>query len=241
MQAFHIETGTRMDAAEQERVTIELERVIAREQIRDVLYRYCRAADRGDAALLKSCYHPDGRDDHGFFSGSGHEFVDYVMPILAQLECCIHSLSNPLIEVVGQRAFVETQWSVIHRLRRSGKLTDLWDQGRYLDEFECRDGQWRILNRVVVMDAERWVDTVNLLDLIPDSNPQKVLTGRRDVGDPVFRLRDVGALVRPRFGMPDLWAPYRKLLVIPKRLLYWLGRYVRAKSAVRRDARAGSA
>lgn len=214
-----------------EHLAAELERLGAKERIRDVLYRYCRSVDRGDVELMKSCYHPDARDDHGFFCGSGHDFADYVMPILAQLVCSIHSLSNPLIEIDGTRAFVETQWSVIHRLRRNGKLTDIWDQGRYLDEFECRDGAWKILNRVVVMDAERWMDTANLLDLIPDDNPRKVLTGRRSPADPVFRLRHVGTLIRSPFAMADLWSPYRKLLVLPKRVLAWLGRYVRARSA----------
>lgn len=219
-----------MEANTLEHLSNELERLSAKEQIRDVLYRYCRAVDRGDAALMKSCYHPEGRDDHGFFSGPGHDFADYVMPILAQLECSIHSLSNPLIDIDGERAYVETQWSVIHRLRRNGKLTDIWDQGRYLDEFEHRDGQWKILNRVVVMDAERWMDTVNLLDLIPDSNPQKVLCGRRGLADPVYRIRRVGALVRPSFAMPDLWTPYRKLLAMPKRLLHWMGGHVRSRN-----------
>ena len=230
-----------METTQLQKLTSEIERLSAKDQIRDVLYQYCRAVDRGDPALMKSCYHPDGRDDHGFFSGSGHDFADYVMPILAELECSIHTLSNPLIEMSGNTAFVETQWSVIHRLRRNGKLTDIWDQGRYLDEFEQRQGQWRILNRVVVMDAERWMDTVNLLDLIPDTHPQKVRTGRRNAGDPVFRLHQVGALVRPGYAMPDLWTPYRKLLLLPKRVLHWLGQMVRARNETRTETRSAVA
>ena len=42
------------------------------EQIRDVILRYCHAADRGDWDLARSCYHPDALDDHGIFSGNGH-------------------------------------------------------------------------------------------------------------------------------------------------------------------------
>ena len=120
---------------------LQLRELVDREQIRDLLHRYCRAVDRGDAALMKSCYHEDGTDDHGFFVGRGWDFADYVLPILAQLERSIHSLSNPIISVRGNKAHVETQWSVIHRLRRWGKFTDMWHQGRYLDELERRDGQ----------------------------------------------------------------------------------------------------
>lgn len=203
----------------------------AKDAIRDVLFRYCRAVDRGDAELMKSCYHPDARDDHGFYSGSGWDFVDYVLPILAQLECSIHTLANPLIELKGTRALVETQWSVIHRLRRGSRLTDIWDQGRYLDEFEWRDGHWKILNRVVVMDGERWMDTVNLLNLVPRNNPNRVHTGERSTRDPVYRLQELGSLVRTDFRLPDLWSAYRKLLPLPKRLLGWLGYRIQSRSA----------
>ena len=68
----------------------QLAELLDREAIRSVLYEYCRAADRGDAALMKACYHPDGTDDHGFFVGRGWDFADYVVPILAQLERSIH-------------------------------------------------------------------------------------------------------------------------------------------------------
>lgn len=197
--------------------------------IRDVLYRYCRAVDRGDADLLKSCYHPDGRDDHGFYSGLGSDFADYVIPILAQLELSIHSLSNPLIELDGDRAYVETHWSVIHRLKRGGKLTDIWDQGRYIDEFECRDGEWKILNRLAVMDAERWSDTLNFLALVPDTDPHKVRTGRRGMDDPVYRRRELGNLIRSDFRLPDLWGIYRRLLGTPRFLIRFLVTYVLRK------------
>lgn len=212
-----------------EQMQASLRDLQAREEIRNVLYRYCRAVDRGDKELLKSCYHPDGRDDHSFFSGLGWDLADYVLPILAQLELSIHSLSNPMIDLQGDRAFVETHWSVIHRLRRGWKLTDMCDQGRYLDEFECRDGEWKILNRVMVIDAERWVDTVNLLDLFPSNMPNKAYSGRRGDTDPVYRLHKIGELVRPNYSMPDLWSPYRKLLAIPKVLLHFLGVIIQSK------------
>jgi hypothetical protein len=212
-----------------EQMQATLRNLQAREDIRTVLYRYCRAVDRGDKELLKSCYHPDGRDDHSFFSGLGWDLADYVIPILAQLELSIHSLSNPMIDLQGDRAFVETHWSVIHRIKRGWKLTDMCDQGRYLDEFECRNGEWKILNRVMVIDAERWVDTVNLLNLFPADMQNKAYSGIRGTMDPVYRLHKIGELVRPKYSMSDLWSPYRKLLAIPKFVIYLLGKYIQSR------------
>ena len=63
----------------------DLERQLAdlldREAIRNIIHRYCRAADRCDLEAFKACYWPDGHDDHGFFGGNAHEFCDYVIPV----------------------------------------------------------------------------------------------------------------------------------------------------------------
>jgi ketosteroid isomerase-like protein len=217
-------------------LTAQLRDLADREAIRGVLYDYCRAVDRGDAALMKACYHPDASDDHGFFVGKGWDFADYVLPILAQLERSIHSLSNPHIVVVGDTAHAETQWSVIHRLRRVGKLTDLWHQGRYLDEFERRDGRWRILRRVTVHDAERWIDTADLQRLVPDSNPHKVHQGRRGPDDPVYRLGRLDSLARSPFRLDALWRPLRQALWLPKWLVQALGDLVQRRSSPRPEA-----
>lgn len=211
--------------------------LLAREAIRAVLYDYCRAVDRGDAALMKSCYHPDATDDHGIFVGNGRDFADYVLPILAQLECSIHSLTNPHILLKGDKAYVETQWSVIHRLRRFGKLTDMWHQGRYLDEFECRDGQWKILRRVTVHDAERWIHTANLQRLVPDSHPNKVYQGKRGSSDPVYRLTRLDTLARADFRLKELWQPLRQALLLPKVLVHWLGTLVQRTAAAPGEGR----
>ena len=53
----------------------KLQALVDKDEIRDVMYRYCRAADRCDAALFKSCYWPDARDNHGFYTGNAHAFV----------------------------------------------------------------------------------------------------------------------------------------------------------------------
>jgi SnoaL-like domain len=219
-----------MNASDTFRANFLVEQLLDREAIRGVLHDYCRAVDRGDAALMKDCYHADGTDDHGFFVGRAHDFVDYVLPLLAQLDRSIHSLTNPHIELAGHKAYVETQWSVIHRLRRFAGVTDMWHQGRYLDEFEKRDGRWRILHRVTVLDAERWIDTVDLQRLVPDSNPHKVRRGQRGPSDPVYRIRQLDRLARADFRLERLWEPLRQALRLPRSLLHWLGNCVQRRS-----------
>jgi hypothetical protein len=96
----------------------ELTTLRDKEAIRDVIHRYCRGADRCDLQAFKDCYWADGYDDHGFFGGNGQEFGDYVIPILKQAEASIHAITNTIIDLKGDRAFCESQWSVIHRLKK---------------------------------------------------------------------------------------------------------------------------
>lgn len=197
--------------------------LLAKENIRDVLYRYCRAADRGDLALLKSCYHPDSLDDHGFFKGSGWDFADYVLTVLSEIELSIHSISNPLIELHGKKAYVETQVSVVHRIKRAGQLTGLWHQGRYVDEFEEREGTWKILCRVFVLDAERFINSADFHSLVPANSPHRAYIGQRGKSDLVYRLKEIRSFIRPAYAMKRFWTAYRLLLWLPKPVIRWIG------------------
>ena len=54
----------------------QLQYLLDRQAIADVLVTYSRAIDRLDRDLLISVYHPDAIDDHGVFIGTREEFAD---------------------------------------------------------------------------------------------------------------------------------------------------------------------
>jgi hypothetical protein len=67
----------------------------AKEDIREVLYRYARAVDRCDIDLLKSVYHEDAVDAHGLtFCGNAHDFADFIVPAMRQALTNRHAISN---------------------------------------------------------------------------------------------------------------------------------------------------
>ena len=197
-----------------ERLEAEVVDLRSREAIRNVIHRYCRAADRCDLDAFKACYWPDGFDDHGFFGGNAWEFCDYVIPILRQIEASIHAITNTVIEIDGPRAFCESQWSVVHRLREGEAFLDYWHQGRYLDVFEERNGEWRILHRVVAGDADRLLRTRDIQGMIAQalaamgSSAPALVRGARGSDDPVRAGFDVRRLGHERPAMPDLWGPF---------------------------------
>lgn len=132
-----------------------LDDLLAREAIRDCMYRYCHAIDRRDYEGLRLTYWPDATDDHISFSGNAYEFIEVIAPYLDSLQSSTHSVSNMLIRVVGDQARVETYWQVTHREHgQNGGPDYLYIAvGRYLDVFERRDGEWRVLRRKLVRDA----------------------------------------------------------------------------------------
>lgn len=190
----------------------ELGALTDRERIRDVIYRYCRAADRADAALLKSCYWPDGFDDHGFFGGNAWEFADHVCSLLRLTTATTHSCSNPIIDLDGHRAYCETQVDVIHRHLEGDDQVYEWGQCRYLDHFERRDGEWRILVRTVVADGVHWLRLANAAEMIALrelADMAGLPPTARHPHDAVYRLRELRDIVKSRAPTADFWSGLR--------------------------------
>ncbi len=194
-----------------ERLEAELGELRDREAIREVIHRYCQAVDRCDLEMLKGCYHADGYDDHGFFAGNAHEFAEYVIPVLKQIDSSMHAITNTRIRIDGDRAACQSQWSVIHRLRHDQGFADFWHQGRYLDVFEKRDGEWKILHRVVAADFDRWIETVDLRGDVLGSSQNAPLVGCRGTADPGYLWFELVKHRPERRPVTDLWGGFAAL------------------------------
>ena len=135
----------------------DLQSLLDREAIRDVLMRYCRGIDRCDRSLLEGAYWPEAIDDHGNFSGKRDEFIDWCLPLLRErMDQTTHFLGNILIRLDGDSAGVETYFEAYHRIRRDGaEPYDAVLGGRYLDRMEKRGGEWRIADRIAIYDWAR--------------------------------------------------------------------------------------
>ena len=84
-----------------------LQQLLDREACRDLVLRFARGLDRRDEAVLRDVFHPDSTDDHGYFKGSGSEFVAWVLPLLSTMERTQHCISNILVDVNGHDAVSE--------------------------------------------------------------------------------------------------------------------------------------
>ena len=165
-----------------------LDRMLARDAIREVLARYARAIDRADSALLKSCYFDDAIEEHGSsFTGRAHDYVDAAIPKVRNMGVMQHLLGNTHIDLDDERAYVETYIWTFLRVERDGRSWDTFTGGRLNDKFERRNGEWKIAHRRTVFDWNRDTPASEgwCLGYI-DTRSAGVLRGRKDTSDPTY-------------------------------------------------------
>jgi ketosteroid isomerase-like protein len=133
----------------------QLEELIAKQEITEVINLYCRAVDRSDMDLLRSLYHPDAQDYHGVYNGPIAGLLDRWKTPSALYPMTHHAVTNVLIDLKGPVAFVESYFNSVHRRKDENEVLDEMVRGRYIDRFEKRADVWRIARRVVAYDWSR--------------------------------------------------------------------------------------
>jgi ketosteroid isomerase-like protein len=125
--------------------------VIDRLRIRDCLHRYTRGLDRHDAELIASAFWPDAVISYGKqFHGPLEAFVAWGNELHAsRWRAHSHNVTNQSVEIDGNMAHVESY--VVYFHRNPDKEVDV-GVGRYLDLFERRAGEWRILKRQFIVE-----------------------------------------------------------------------------------------
>lgn len=148
---------------------LTLAEVSARMEIHDALMRYARGMDRWDGDLVESAYFPDAVDTRSYRPAlrSPRELAESARTGFGSPpEPSQHHLTNILIDVDVEAgvADVESYAIIFHPVAAAPDPGDAateapsemrWIGARYLDRFECRDGEWRIARRVVVADWAR--------------------------------------------------------------------------------------
>ena len=130
----------------------DIQTVIDKSALADLVLTYCRACDRRDFALVRTLYHDDAVDEHGFmFTGSPDEFVAWLPSAMAQFEATVHSVSNMLFKVEGDKAEGEIYTLAYHRTP-APHAQEIIIGGRYIDSYERRNGIWKFFRRALACD-----------------------------------------------------------------------------------------
>lgn len=170
-----------------------LQRLIDKDEIRDVMARYCRGVDRADWDLLRSAYHSDAYDDHGDYKGDVDGFIEFAKSRTGDAKQAMHFLGQCQIEFASSTlAVAETHVFTAHTLGAEAQIAygavgkggsvQISQYARYVDRMERRDGVWRIARRTVVYEATRLA-----LDEVPPIKPDWA-KHRRDGDDPIYHF-----------------------------------------------------
>ena len=136
-------------------VDSKIQEILDKESIRELVYTYCRAADRHDNELMRTLYHEDAYDDHGsFFKGKAMEFLDLLPEIQKSMGILHHNVTTHNIKLSGTKAEGETYIIAFHQVLTEEGNYDVLIGGRYFDQYEKRNDVWKFSSRAV--DAD-WV------------------------------------------------------------------------------------
>lgn len=162
----------------------ELGVLLDKQEISELILRYCRGIDRLDRAMVTDCFHPDATDVHGSFRGTAGEFIDWAFRLLERYDSTMHLVANRLITLAGDRAVAETYGIAHHRSSDPDPRRNLTVGFRYIDLVERRaDRVWRIADRVATTE---WVTAPS--DAPPWPIPADSAVGTRDHLDPIHRF-----------------------------------------------------
>lgn len=135
-----------------EQMQIQLESLQAKQDLHELVARYCTGVDRRDRALLETLWWPEATMDFGLFAGPAAQFCELICADNPAVEISFHFTSNELFEIDGDQAIGRHYVIGASSLLVDGEATQQQVGGRYLDTYARRDGQWKFTKRLFVLD-----------------------------------------------------------------------------------------
>lgn len=137
-----------------------LAKMLAKDEIRDLVLFYARAVDRRDHELLSDLYTDDAYEDHFTdYRGPTKGFLEMSKEHMPHMGWYSHYICNHLIEVDGDEAEGEVyaQSYFVHDGDYGTKIEEMRCL-RYLDKYRrCADGKWRFTYRHVIAEMRnKW-------------------------------------------------------------------------------------
>ena len=166
----------------------DVQALLDKQAIAELVFNYSRAVDRKDFTLLRSLYTDDGFDDHGgLYRGSAAGYVDWLEQAMRNCDITTHSVHNHLVELLADDAAEgEVYVTAYHRLHDgAGGFNELVEGLRYLDQYRKTDGCWQFARRTLVND---WAQVGPAFWDLNDAALRGTPTGRGDAADPSYHL-----------------------------------------------------
>lgn len=150
-----------------------------KECIKQKIYTYTRAVDRIDEELVKEVFTEDAEANYGYDKGKAIDVVGRILDMHRTYYSTSHQITNILLKVNGDKATSESYATCYVYFRdEQGETIPSYTATRYLDKWERRNGDWKIVERVLAMDISNTISAVQM----PQYNTA------RDKTDPSYRF-----------------------------------------------------
>jgi hypothetical protein len=146
--------------AQDKKIQAEVTYLMDRQQIADTLQKYIRGIDRHDKDLARSAFWPEARINMGGEPQALDEYVNDEEGLLATYLAHQHHITGQTVEIQGNTAHVESYVLFLALPHNVAEKTEV-GSGRYIERWEKRKGEWKILVREYVHDLTVHAETVD--------------------------------------------------------------------------------
>ena len=132
---------------------IGTEEILAREEIRELRYRYCRATDARDFEAVEACFTPDVCIDYGPVGKfDSRDALLNMMRGYAESNSIIglHTALNPIIEFTSQSS-ATVSWVSQFSSHDPATGTSVKQSGTYTDQCVKTESGWKIKSAIYEM------------------------------------------------------------------------------------------
>lgn len=167
-----------------------LQAMIDKGEVKDLIYRMARGLDRIDETLLRSVFHHEATLDFGpgVFQGSSNDYIHWAIGVMNQVRSSHHMITNIQTTLEGDIALTESYCHAHFRMDKPTGREDIFIGSRYLDRFERHpagpSGVWKVMHRKQIID---WVRTEAVSDLFYHQNPDALWSFRTKT-DPSYQM-----------------------------------------------------
>ncbi len=128
--------------------------------LRELVENWAVWRDAGDWARFRTVWHDEGRMMATWFQGTADEFIAISREGFEKGVRILHFLGGTSIDLVGNRAIVQTKMTISQRALVEGVDCDVVCTGRFYDFLEKREGTWGMVLRQPIYEKDR-IDPVD--------------------------------------------------------------------------------
>ncbi|BAS11998.1 pea pathogenicity protein 2 [Arthrobacter sp. Hiyo8] len=124
-------------------------------RIREVIENWAVWRDAGDWNRFRTVWSPEGEMMATWMQGPAEDFIQASIEAWNKGVSILHFLGGSSIDVAADRAVAQTKMTITQRADVEGVSCDIICTGRFYDFMEKQNGEWKVVLRQPIYEADR--------------------------------------------------------------------------------------